>query len=212
MNHREHLLILAAVVVLSSCASTPRTTSQTTTKPSAPPLTTSAITPPSQSKAPPSPVGSPQLGVSSVSPADGKTDAQSQTELIQKGRIKVTEAYYEETLDDVRQLIATLNTIIRNGDYRAWLTYLTPAYIAKFSDPTTLSALSESPLLQKQGIHLTSLQDYFTYVVAPSRTDALVDDVDFVSKHHVRAIAVINGQRYILYDLRFDGGSWKIGL
>jgi len=68
------------------------------------------------------------------------------------------------------------------------------------------------PLLQKQGVHLTSLEDYFNYVVVPSRTDARVDDLDFISKDHVRAIAIINGQRYILYDLLLLSGSWKIGV
>lgn len=79
-------------------------------------------------------------------------------------------------------------------------------------NPRHLAELSETPILLKQGVQLRDLQDYFTYVVVPSRTESHIDDLYFVSETHVKAITVIDNQRYILYDLRFENGAWKIGM
>ncbi len=205
MTKREALLsfVIVSGILVASCATAPRRPSEL-----GPPTSGGAAPPPTQTPAPAQPSKSAVTsGAESSAPK-----ASAQDNLVQKGKIAVTEAFYEETLTDVRKLIATLNTIIADEDYNSWLTYLTPQYVQNFSDPKTLAELSNMPLLQKEGIELHSLRDYFLNVVVPSRSDARVDDVDFLSKNHVRAIAIINGQRYILYDLRYQEGSWKIGV
>ena len=195
------LIITCALAV--SCATAPRSVPAASPKPSdkAPAVQSPAQTPAPQAK--------PSETPSAQSPP---TKANDQNELVRKGSISVTEAFYKQTLTDIRNLIGTLNTIIGNEDFETWLTYLTPQYKQTFSNPDTLSSLSDMPLLQKHDVQLHSLQDYFLYVVVPSRSDARVDDIDFLSRNHVRAIAIISGQRYILYDLQLVNGSWKIGV
>ncbi len=145
-------------------------------------------------------------------PATETSPAKPSSELIQKGQILVTKEKYQETFDNVRALIEQLNTIIANRDYEAWTQHLTEHYIETFSDPKTLAAISDQPMMKRQNIRLLTLRDYFLNVVVPSRADAHLDDLEFTSKTQVQAITVISGNRYILYNLRLENGSWKIAV
>lgn len=117
------------------------------------------------------------------------------------------------TITDIRALIDNLNKIIQRKDYEAWLSNLTPEYIAYYSDPVLLAQYSEYPVLKRQGVKLTTLKDYFTYLVYPSRQNDRVDDIDFVSVDLVKAITVSpKGSRDILYILEKHGDTWKIGI
>jgi hypothetical protein len=57
---------------------------------------------------------------------------------------------------------------------------------------------------------LKSLEDYFLYVVVPSRDNDHVDDIEFVTQSRVKAYTETpKGQRR-LYDLESSGNTWKI--
>ena len=124
----------------------------------------------------------------------------------------VSEEVFTETFEDIRKLISDLNAIIREENYDKWLKHLTDEYIAHFSSPEVLKENSDQPLLKKYNISLSTMKDYFRWVVAPSRSDARLDDLVFIDNEHVKAIMVFNGQRTILYLLEKDGDGWKIGL
>ena len=128
------------------------------------------------------------------------------------GEFTVTEEVYERTFQDIEGLIKELNDIIRNMEYETWLSYLSESYIALYSDPQTLSDLSDQPLLRKYNIVLSDLQDYFQYVVVPSRSNARLDDLVFEDEHHVKAIMLVQEQRTILYQLVYIDNRWKIGI
>ncbi len=117
------------------------------------------------------------------------------------------------TFIDIRTFIEGLNRIIQRKDYEAWLSNLTPEYISYYSDPALLAQMSEYPVLKRSGTRLTSLRDYFIYVVYPSRQNDRVDDIDFVGEFRVKAITVgAKGDRQILYNLEKHGETWKIGI
>jgi len=124
----------------------------------------------------------------------------------------VTEEVYTRTFEEIEQFIRNLNQIIRNADYESWLTYLSEEYIRTTSDPAFLRDQSEKPLLQQANIHLEDLRDYFIHVVMPSRTQATLDEIEFIDENHVKAVAVLRGTRVILYLLARDEGQWKIGV
>ena len=123
----------------------------------------------------------------------------------------VSEEVYAETFEDIRQLIDDLNAIVREENYGKWLTYLTDDYITHFSSAEVLADNSNQPVLKKYKVTLSSLQDYFKWVVAPSRQNAKLDDLVFIDNEHVKAIMINKGQRTILYLLEKDGEGWKIG-
>jgi len=123
---------------------------------------------------------------------------------------EVTEEVYEQTFEEVEQTIARLNTIIQQRDFQAWKSYLTDEYEQEYSDPETLAEWSESPLLQRNEITLRSLEDFFTYVVVPSRSNARLDDLEFVDENTVEAYMNVRGRRALLYLLENEDGVWKI--
>jgi hypothetical protein len=124
----------------------------------------------------------------------------------------VSEEVYSRTFEEIGQLIDNLNQLIRSADYDGWLSNLSEEYIRTTSDPAYLREQSEKPLLRQADIRLHTLRDYFIYVVVPSRTQATLDEIEFVDENHVKAIALRRGQRVILYLLERDGGEWKIGV
>ncbi len=171
-----------------------------------------ATTPPPPKSAPPAPPVASSAPAASSPPPAAQAAQGSPRPQEASATVAITKDYYDKTLADVRALITTLNQVIADQDFDAWTGYLTPDYIATFSDPAKLAQLSTLNALERQNIKLQSLKDYFLYVVVPSRTDAEVDALDFVSKEHVRALTVINNVRYILYDLQMTNGTWKIGV
>ena len=124
----------------------------------------------------------------------------------------VTEEVYSKTFDEIEVFIRNLNKIIRNEDYDTWLSYLSEDYIERTGDPEYLKQQSEQPLLKKSNVHLSSLRDYFTYVVVPSRTQAQLDEIEFIDESQVRAFAMIRNTKALLYFLVRENGDWKIGV
>lgn len=124
----------------------------------------------------------------------------------------VSEEVFSRTFSDIEELIKKLNKIIGSSKYDSWLEYLTKEYKNYYSDEETLKELSKRPILQKYNIRLTSLKDYFNYVVAPSRSDVRLDDLVFEDNNRVKAIMIIEDQRVILYQLEKVNDEWKIGI
>lgn len=124
----------------------------------------------------------------------------------------VTEEIFTRTFDEIEAFIDNLNEIIRKRNYEAWTSYLSEEYIRETSDQAFLQAQSETPVLKKSNIELASLQDYFEYVVVPSRSHAQVDDIEFIDEAHVKAISIINDTRGLLYLLVREDDSWLVGV
>lgn len=124
----------------------------------------------------------------------------------------VTDEIYSRTLDEIKEFVKVLNKVIENKDFDTWITYLTADYMKRTSNPQYLAEQSEKPILKKTNIVLKSLKDYFTYVVVPSRSGAHIDDIEFIDRHHVKAISIIRNTRGLLYLLVLDEKQWKIGV
>jgi hypothetical protein len=124
--------------------------------------------------------------------------------------IEVSVEVYERTFSEIEETIAELNRVIQARDFRRWQDYLTKEYIDTYSDPGTLRELSETPILERNDIELTSLRDYFDWVVVPSRANARLDDLRFIRNNEVEAIMEVRGQRVILYQLTNVDGDWKV--
>ncbi|GEM_PF-1675695 len=134
------------------------------------------------------------------------------TQVKKEENFVVTEKVYKKTFDEIKKIILTLNKIISDKDFDSWKDYLTDDYIKKVSNPEYLAKMSSSPILKQQGIVLQSLEDYFFYVVVPSRANARLDKIEIIDKTHVKAITIINGSPIILYRLVNVDGAWKIGV
>lgn len=186
-------LRLAAIVVVSATLAA----CNTTPPPAPAPVPTEAPTPAPAPEAQAQPVQTPP-------PEEAQPSFDPTT---------VTQEQRTATFTDAKALVETLNALIRAKDFESWKTYLTPDYIAYYSDPAVLAKLSESPVLKREGIVLRSLEDYFLQVVYQSRQNARLDDIDFVGKDSIVAITVSpQGDRLVLYHLQRVNDSWKIGM
>lgn len=117
---------------------------------------------------------------------------------------------YETTFNEVEEFIAELNEIIADRDFEQWKAYLTEDYLEVHSDPAVLRERSESPVLRRNNIELRSIEDYFSWVVVPSRANARLDDLDFIGTDKVEAIMRVRDQGVILYQLKRVNDRWKI--
>ena len=125
---------------------------------------------------------------------------------------QVSEETYTKTFTDIENLIETLNKIIRDQNFTQWKKHLTKEYIAYYSDPNNLKAISNTPTLKKYNITIRSMNDYFKYVVVPSRSDVSLDDISFIDDNNVKAYMNIDGEPVVLYNLKYIDNHWKIGL
>ncbi len=117
----------------------------------------------------------------------------------------------QASLVEIKTLVAKLNAIIDRKAYTDWLGYLDDAYLKTYSDPVRLHDYSiNSPFLKANNIKLATLQDYFTFVVAPSRAKVVVDDITFVDENRVEVWTVVDNERLLLYLLKLYGNQWKI--
>jgi hypothetical protein len=159
---------------------------------------------------PPAPAAPPPQGAAATSgPAAGGAPAAA-AEPAQE--FVVTQEVYQKTFEEIEEVIAELNAIIRARDFARWEQRLSAAYRERTSSPKYLAEVSESAALKKNGVVLSSLEDYFDQVVVPSRSSAKLDRLAFVDATHVKAITVIQGEPYILYWLVREDGTWKIGI
>lgn len=122
----------------------------------------------------------------------------------------ISNEMYETTFNEVEAIIEELNEIIADRDFEQWKAYLTDDYLEFHSDPAVLRERSESPVLSRNNIELNSLEDYFTWVVVPSRANARLDDLDFIGTDKVEAIMRVRDQGVILYQLKRVNDRWKI--
>jgi len=127
----------------------------------------------------------------------------------------VTQEYYDSTKDEVQHFIEDLNKIIRDGNYNLWRAALSDEYFMEISSQENLQLVSDQPAMRTRRIVLRTAEDYFLYVVVPSRANSRVDDIEFISRDRVKAYTVNitrtgEEQRLRLYDLEKIGNTWKI--
>ncbi|MDR1389257.1 MAG: hypothetical protein LBJ31_04710 [Treponema sp.] len=149
--------------------------------------------------------------VKQTSPANPvRTNPDADDPAFDRGSISKEE--FDTAKSEVQALILRLNGIIRARDYDAWVSYLTDDYLRVISSPENLEAVSKnSERLVQQGKVLTSSQEYFTFVVVPSRANDRVDDIQFRGKNRVTAYTIVGGGRRLrLYDLERTREGWKI--
>jgi len=117
----------------------------------------------------------------------------------------------QTSLVAIKALVDRLNAIIARKSFVEWQTYLDDEYLATYGDPARLKEYSaNSPFLKQFNVKLKSLEDYFKFVVVPSRANVMVDDITFVDENRVNVWTVVDNERVLLYLLKVYGKQWKI--
>jgi len=128
---------------------------------------------------------------------------------------KISQAKYTSTREEVQKFIEQQNKLIKERNFDAWKNSLSPEYFAEISSKDNLKRISEQPAMKTRRIVLRTAQDYFDYVVVPSRADLRVDEIEFISENRVKAFTITTNkageeQKLRLYDLEKVGNSWTI--
>jgi len=117
----------------------------------------------------------------------------------------------QASLVAIRALVDKLNAIIASKAFEEWKTYLDEAYLSTYGDPIRLKDYSaNSPFLKQYNVKLKSLEDYFKFVVVPSRANVAVDDISFLDENRVNVWTVVDNEKVLLYLLKLYGKEWKI--
>ena len=129
--------------------------------------------------------------------------------------LNVSREQYDATKEEVQHFIGELNQIIRRRNFNAWKDSLSPEYLAQISSAENLRQISEQPAMKTRNIALKNAEDYFIFVVVPSRANSRVDDIEFIDRNRVKAFTVrINKdgdeEKLLLYNLEKSGNTWKI--
>ncbi|QEN07539.1 hypothetical protein EXM22_05875 [Oceanispirochaeta crateris] len=125
----------------------------------------------------------------------------------------VSAALYEQTFNEMKELIENLNEIISDENYDKWKLFLSDNYIQTYNDKEKLKQISEqSEILADNNIVLGTLKDYFEWVVVPSRSKAVLDDIVFMDDNHITAYTLFREKRTILYELENVDGKWLISV
>jgi len=127
----------------------------------------------------------------------------------------ISQAQFTATREEVQSFIEGLNKIISNKNYSAWRSALSNEYFRQISSSENLRQMSEQPALKNNNIVLRTPQDYFNYVVVPSRANSRVDDIQFIGRNRVKAFTINKNrageeQRLVLYDLEKVDNTWII--
>ncbi|MBN2618361.1 MAG: hypothetical protein JXR64_08645 [Spirochaetales bacterium] len=121
-----------------------------------------------------------------------------------------TEEEYDRTFEEVELLIQKLNKIISSNDYDNWKSFLSESYIEKYGDQEYLLKQSDNPVLKDYGIKLKTLKDYFRYVVVPSRSNVVVDEIQFITETSIKAFTFKNNNKFLVYLLIKSDSGWII--
>ncbi|CEM61535.1 hypothetical protein DWQ65_04245 [Treponema phagedenis] len=126
------------------------------------------------------------------------------------GAVTITRKKYDETKCEIEKVVANLNRITSEQNYKEWLEVLSDEYKKVYSQPSVLQSSSES--LPIKGIRLNNLQDYFTYVFVPSRQKIRVDSIEFLSPSKVNVIMNDgkSDRQLLVYKIEKIKNLWKL--
>jgi hypothetical protein len=135
------------------------------------------------------------------------------------GSFTVTQEMYDSTLAEVKTFVEHLNSLILRKNYDGWKGALSEEYYNYVSSSEFLANASESAMLRSRKVVLKTLNDYFTHVVVPSRSNSRVDEIEFTDTNTVKVYYmerrksennVFETRRLRLYELIKTGNTWKI--
>ena len=124
------------------------------------------------------------------------------------GAVSVSRDTFEEDKARILKIIEDLSKVMKDMDYKSWLTYVDKESINYYSQPANLKkAQSRLPV---KGLKLNSLQDYFKYVFVPARRDRSVTEIRYISDTYIKAIQVQESQDIVYYYFNKINGYWMV--
>ena len=187
-------LLLVALFAFTACESTEVEASpaqtQTVTRPTQPKQSTTSTTPKTAPKT--------------------QADLEYEKSLGSLASSDITKEMFAEDKAIILQKVEELDLIMRQKNYKKWVTYLDDESIKYWQNKTNLQNISSK--LPIRGLKLSSLEDYFNYVFIGSRVGRTVDQIRYVTDSYVNAVQERDGKDIVYYTFRKVNGDWKVHL
>ncbi len=117
---------------------------------------------------------------------------------------------FQEDKAEILRIIAELDVVMKNSDYQAWVTYLTPSSISYWSNKLNLQLLSRR--LPNNQTVLTDLSQYFRNLFIPSRQGKTITEIRYNSPTDVKAVQVDGNTDVIYYNFIKIDDKWLVSL
>lgn len=117
----------------------------------------------------------------------------------------------ENILNELKPVFAEIEQSIYNENFEKWKSLLSKNALSSYNNDKWLKEKTEqSELLRMQNIKLKNIQDYFTYVVIPSRDGKIfeVDDIEIISENKVKTITLLGNIKIVYLFIKEDIG-WR---
>jgi len=152
-------------------------------------------------------------------PADERTNPVIAADTQKPGGLK--QESYDQVFNEVKVFIENLNVVIQSRNYAKWREALSEDRLKEISSPAFLASVSNMNSMKRRGIALKTVNDYFLYVVVPSRANSHVDKIEIMDDNRVKVFYMqtrkVEGHAertetvpLLVYELIKDGNSWKI--
>ncbi len=105
-------------------------------------------------------------------------------------------------------IIKELAVVMKNYDYKAWLTYLDEESKTYWSKKPNLSAAQKK--LPVRGLQLRTLEDYFKHVFVPARRGKEVTEIRYISDKNIKAVQVQEDVDIVYYNFNKINNVWKL--
>jgi len=105
-------------------------------------------------------------------------------------------------------IIRELAVVMKNYDYKSWLTYLDEESKTYWSRKPNLSAAQKK--LPVKGLQLRTLEDYFKHVFVPARRGKEVTEIRYISDKNIKAVQVQEDVDIVYYNFNKINNVWKL--
>lgn len=113
------------------------------------------------------------------------------------GSVAVDRNTFTNDKEEIQRIIKTLDGIMKDMDYKSWVTYVDQESIDHWSNPSNLKKAQNR--LPVKGLKLKSLRDYFRFVFVPARVGKEITEIRYISDTYVKAVQVRDEQDDLVY-------------
>lgn len=125
------------------------------------------------------------------------------------GSVGVSRDVFVDDKEKVLKIIERLDGIMKDMNYRDWLTYVDDESIQYWSRPVNLKN-AEKRLPGKGLIKLRDLNDFFKWLFVPARRGREVTEIRYISDKYIKAVQVQEDQDIVYYYFNKVNGHWMV--
>lgn len=126
------------------------------------------------------------------------------------GAVDVSKDDFEKDKKAILQIIDELSVVMKNRNYKAWLSYIDAESIEYWQKPANLKKAQNR--LPVKGLSIRNLEDYFKFVFIPARTGRVISEIRYDSNTYVKAVQVEEGEDIVYYFFNKINGKWMLHL